>query len=292
MLKNASVFRIFLNGNAITDDVVERAHFLPTGPTQEHSYGFVPPRREPNAAMVEPVLGVGFVLLYKSETRSVPTAAVKEEVARLAARVERETGRKPGRKERKELKEHALLALLPRAFPKQDETMIWVFPASNTLLVESTSASRCDDVITALMGLANGAVIRNIQTTTHPQSSMARWLLDQEAPEGFTLDRQCELVASDDSHAVVRYGNHPLDIEEVQQHIQHGKLPTLLAMTWDDRVSFVLTGGMHLRSIKFLDVALESQTEKGFDADAAIVGAEMTRLIPDLIEALGGERKE
>ncbi len=57
-----------------------------------------------------------------------------------------------------------------------------------------------------------------------------------------------ELKASDDSKAVVRYAKHPLDIDEVREHIAAGKRPTRLAMTWEDRVSFELTEGMQLRN--------------------------------------------
>ncbi|WP_415829840.1 recombination-associated protein RdgC, partial [Delftia tsuruhatensis] len=125
---------------------------------------------------------------------------------------------------------------------------------------------------------------------TSAQAAMAHWLTTQESPAGFSIDRECELKAADESKAVVRYGRHPLDIAEVQQHIEHGKLPTRVAMTWDDRVSFVLTQGLQLRKVQMLDVVTESKDgDGGFDADVAITTGELSKLIPDLIEALGGE---
>ncbi|MBS0291042.1 MAG: recombination-associated protein RdgC, partial [Proteobacteria bacterium] len=112
-----------------------------------------------------------------------------------------------------------------------------------------------------------------------------------EAPAGFPVDRECELKAPDESKAVVRYARHPLDIDEVQAHIQAGKLPTKLAMTWDDRVSFVLTEGLQVKKLAFQDPVFEGQTQDdaGFDADVAIATGELAKLIPDLIAALGGE---
>ena len=90
---------------------------------------------------------------------------------------------------------------------------------------------------------------------------------------------------------MVRYARHPLDIDEVRQHIEHGKLPTKLAMTWDDRVSFVLTEGLQLKKIALLDAVMEGagSEDGGFDADVAIATGELSRLIPDLVEALDGE---
>ncbi len=63
-------------------------------------------------------------------------------------------------------------------------------------------------------------------------------------------------------------------------------------MTWDNRVSFVLTEAMTIKKIKLLDVVLEGPAaqEGGFDTDVAISTGELSRLIPDLVEALDGEQ--
>jgi recombination associated protein RdgC len=131
-----------------------------------------------------------------------------------------------------------------------------------------------------------------INTEMSPQSAMASWLISQESPAAFSVDRECELKAADESKSVVRYVRHPLDTDEVKHHVEGGKLPTRLALTWEGRVSFSLTEGMHLKKITFLDVVFEaSATEKdeGFDADVAIATGELSKLLPDLFEALGGE---
>jgi recombination associated protein RdgC len=90
----------------------------------------------------------------------------------------------------------------------------------------------------------------------------------------------------------VRYGRHTLEIDEVGEHIRQGKLPVSLAMTWDSRVSFVLTEGLTLKKLKLLDVVLDVKDNhkdvSAFDADVAITTGELMRMIPDLVEALGG----
>ena len=69
------------------------------------------------------------------------------------------------------------------------------------------------------------------------------------------------------------------------------KLPSKLAMTWDDRVSFVLTEGLQIKNITLLDAVMDgnSKDDSGFDTDVAIATGELSSLLPDLIEALGGE---
>jgi recombination associated protein RdgC len=123
---------------------------------------------------------------------------------------------------------------------------------------------------------------------------MAHWLSSREAPVSFTVDRDCELKMPDDQKSTVRYSRHTLEIDEVAEHISGGKVPTQLAMTWNDRVSFVLTDAAQIRKLKLLDVVLDgiletSKDDDGFDADAAILTGELSALLPDLLEALGGE---
>jgi recombination associated protein RdgC len=63
-------------------------------------------------------------------------------------------------------------------------------------------------------------------------------------------------------------------------------------------VSFVLTDQMVLKKIEFLDGVYEGHppgnhrdADEAFDADAAIATGELIRLIPDLLDALGGEQQ-
>lgn len=134
--------------------------------------------------------------------------------------------------------------------------------------------------------------MQQINTSLSPSTAMATWLTSQEPPTGFSVDRECELKAADESKSVVRYGRHALDIDEVRQHVATGKLPTKLALSWQGRVSFVLTDQLQLKKLAFLDGVFDTSSqekEDGFDADAAIATGELRQLIPELLLALGGE---
>lgn len=288
MFKNLTFFRI-LSLPAIGD--LDAHAFVPCQPSQAKSSGWVPPRGHEHGALVEQV-GGQIILKLMTETKSVPAEVVLRKVDEAVAQIEATTGRKPGKKERREIKEDATLSLLPQAFPKRSTTLVWIDPQAKLLAIDSASQNRTDEVMTALISSIEGFSVQYINTVTSPASAMALCLMEQEAPEGFTIDRECELKASDESKAVVKYGRHPLDIEEVAQHIRMGKIPTKLAMTYDSRVSFVLTEGMALRKIDALDVAVADNTcgfEDAFDADVAILTGELSRLIPALLGMLGGE---
>ncbi|MDR2325510.1 MAG: recombination-associated protein RdgC [Acidovorax sp.] len=292
MFKNLIIYRIASNaafGLSALEEALQKTPFTPCGATQEKSVGWVPPRGEEHGLLAESV-GGQWVLRFFAESRAVPASVLNRKVAEKAEAIEKEFGRKPGKKEKQELKDEVKLDLLPLAFPKQSAIWVWIDPRASLLVLDTGSQARADEVVTLLVEGLQGFGVALLDTQTSPQAAMAHWLLTQEPPAGFSIDRECELKAADESKAVVRYGRHPLDIAEVKEHVEHGKLPTKLAMTWDDRVSFVLTDGLQLKKLAFLDSVLdEAGDEGGFDTDVAIATGELGRLIPDLIEILGGE---
>lgn len=293
MFKNLIVYRIAPGWQADLTQVEEalaKTPFTECGATQEKSLGWIAPRGEAHGALVESV-GGQWILRFMVETKVLPGSVLNRKVKEKAARIEQETGRKPGKKESKELKDEAKLDLLPMAFTKQGSLWVWIDTDARLLVLDTSAQGRADEVVSLLVDSLPGLSVSLLNTQTSPQAAMAHWLATQEPPVGFSIDRECELKSADESKAVVRYARHPLDIEEVQQHIQQGKLPTKLALTWDDRVSFMLTEGLQVRKLSFLDTVFEGTKadDGGFDTDVAIATGELVKLIPDLIEALGGE---
>ena len=291
MFKNAILYKAQLEdqGQDI-ESCLQAAAFIPCDASQEKSSGWVPPRAA-FGALVESISGQRIIKLM-TETKTVPASVINRKAAERAAQIEASTGRKPGKKETRNLKDDIRLELLPNAFTKQVATLVWIDTQSGVMLVDASSQTRADDAVTALVSAIPGLSVHLIVTKTSPIASMAEWLLEQEGPAGFSIDRECELKACDESKAVVKYNRHSLDIGEIQNHIRTGKLPTKLAMTWNDRVSFVLTEGLQLKKLAFLDVVFEAANHKNaddFDADIAITTGELSKLIPDLLDALGGE---
>ncbi|MFM2069174.1 MAG: exonuclease [Pseudomonadota bacterium] len=284
---------------AALDAALADVPFTECGSTQPVSMGWVAPRGTAHGAVVELVAGQLHAAL-QVEKKMLPGPVVKRRVEELARQIERESGRKPGRKQQRELKDQVVLELLPRAFTRRGTIRVWIAPEAGLLLIDAGSASVASDVITqlvaALTGPRNGAFnVLPLHTAESPATLMRDWLASGEPPAVFTVDRECELKSADEMKSVVRYARHPLDTDEVRQHIEAGKTPTRLAMTWNARVSFTLTETMMLRKIEFLDVVFEGRTDRSdnpaenFDADAAIATGELLALVADLIEALGGE---
>ncbi len=305
MFKSACFFRI-ADGFTLPDlpsfeKVLQKSRFVPCGPTQQESAGWVPPRGNKGKLLAESV-GGHLVLKLCTEKRGVPAAAVRAAVEERVERYKAETGneRVPG-KVKKQFKEEVLLDLLPRAFSKRMTTLLWLDPRNRFLVVDAGSLAGADRIVSSLLaallevpGAGPALDLQIVHTQSSPAASMAHWLSTHEAPWRFTVDRDCELKAADEQKATVRYARHALDTDEVAQHIAAGKMPTQLALTWNDRVSLVLTEAGQLRKLKFLDVVMKEagdrgKDEDGFDANVAILTGELSQLIPDLLEALGGE---
>ena len=292
MFKNLIIYRIASSWIAPLEQIEEalqKTPFIPCGATQERSIGWVPARGEDYGALCE-VVGDQWVMRFQSEAKQIPASVLNRKVQEKADAIEKEFGRKPGKRERRDLKDEAKLDMLPVAFTKLSSTWVWVDPEAGFLAIDAASQGRADEIVTLLVDSLQGFGVALLDTMTSAQAAMAHWLLTQEPPVGFSIDRECELKAADESKAVVKYGRHPLDIEEVRLHVQQGKLPTKLAMTWDDRVSFILADSLQIKKIAFTDTVLDQAgDEGGFDTDVAIATAELRKLIPDLINALGGE---
>ena len=298
VFKNLMIYRLVSGWPNVAEPLeasLEKAHFVECGASQEKSVGWVEPRGHAHGALVE-VVGGQWLLKLMMEVKVVPGSVVKRKVQEQLDHIEATTGRKPGKKEKRELTDDARLALMPMAFSKQSSVQVWVDPAAGYLLTDAGSQAKADEVITWLIKAVDGLVVQLVNTQTSPASAMGLWLSTKEAPPGFSVDRECELKAADESRAVVRYTRHALDTEEVTQHIAMGKVPTRLALTWSDRVSFVLTEALQLKKLAFLESVFEGAAaspadgkDDNFDADVAIATGELRKLIPDLIEALSGE---
>jgi len=273
------------------EQALDAERFVPCGASQEKAIGWIEPRGEAHGPLVEAVAGQRIFKL-KIETKGVPGSVVTRKAKERSAHIEATTGRKPGKNEMRDIKEDVKMSLMPMAFSKESSVWVWIDPVANLLVMDAGSQAKADEVVTMLVKSLAGLSVTLLNTEMSPQAAMASWLIAQESPAAFSVDRECELKAADESKAVVRYVRHPLDTDEVKQHVESGKLPTRLAMTWEGRVSFSLTEALQLKKIAFLDVVFEAtSTEKdeGFDADVAIATGELRKLLPDLLQALGGE---
>jgi recombination associated protein RdgC len=297
LFKNVMVYRI-APGWAMEVEAMEAAlakmPFQPCGATQPESYGWAPPRGQAHGALVELVAGQR-ILRFMHESKAVPGSVVKRRLEERCAQIEEKEGRKPGRKESRELRDEIVQELLPMAFARTASILVWLDLEQGRLVLDCASTGKADTLVSALVECLAGLQVSLLNTQVSPQAAMTQWLTGNgdEWPAHFAPGREVELKSGDEMNSVVKFTRHPLDDEEMKRHIAQGKLPTQLALDWEGRVSFVLTEGTQLKKVAFLDGVFEEQAgaedNGGFDSDVAIATGELAALITDLTTALGGE---
>jgi recombination associated protein RdgC len=227
MFKNLTLFRLGPDWSSSLDMVeaaLEKGRFVECGATQPQSAGWMAPRGSAGGPLVESI-GGEWLMRLTVEQKIVPGAVVKRRTDEIADQIEQTTGRRPGRKQTKELKDQALLELLPMAFTKRAAVNVWLSPASRFLVIDTGSQTRADEVVTLLVQALEGLTVQALHTNESPATLMSDWLLTGEPAADFTVDRECELKSADEMKSAVRYARHPLDIDEVRQHIQQGADP-------------------------------------------------------------------
>lgn len=295
--KNLKVFRLTspwnLTGEQL-DACLARYAFNNGNDLSMQSIGWVPPR---DGGGLSHTVNRQILLTLRVEKKLLPASVINQVAKARAQEIEEQQGFKPGRKQMKEIKERVTDELLPRAFNLYRDTRVWIDTVNNWLVIDAAASAKADELIGMLVKTFDPLPLENLHVVQSPASAMTGWLSSDEPPSSFTLDQDTELRASGENRGAVRYVKQSIDTEEARRHIQSGKQCTRLAMTWSDRVSFILTESLDIKRLAPLDVinegtvtAIQNEEER-FDSDLMLMTGELAKLLADLVEALGGENK-
>lgn len=292
--KNTFIFRL-VSENTISPDVLNEKlalkPLLPCSGLDKQSRGWIPCHGDKlvHNANKQILFALGV------EQKLLPTTIINRFAKERAAEIEAQQGYKVGRKEMKELKESITEELLPRAFSLQRTTYAWLDTVNGYLVIDAASSARAEELLELMNKSLDNLPFKQLHTVISPVAAMTDWLAGNNAPAGFTIDRELELRATGESKATIRYANHELEGEEILKHIAAGKRVTRLGMTWNDRISFVLTEQMQIKRIEFLDIIKNESTEMAenadelFELDFTLMTGELAKMLTDLTNALGGE---
>lgn len=281
----------FRHSAASLAEAIKPCAFVPCGANDVQTMGWSAPR---DGGELVYALDEQFLLRLDIEKKLLPAKVIKKEVARRVEIHFQQQGFKPGKKQLRQIKEDAEAELLPRAFTTTSSTLVWIDVKNGWLGIDTASANRSDDVIGLLLKADPALPIRSINTAQDTITAMTQWLAQDFAPVGFTVDQDALLCASGESTARVRYADHTLEPADMGGHIEAGKSCHSLGMTWDSKISFVLTkDSITLKKIKQLDVmAAVVNEDEQFDSDFTLLAGELHALSTDLVDALGGLRSE
>ncbi len=294
--KNLRVFRLAPNWSCtveLLETALEKQSFRPGNSQEMQSLGWVPPIE--NGGLVHALNGQ-YLLSLRADKKLLPSTVINQFAKARAQDIEEQQGFKPGRKQMKEIKELITEELLPKAFSVHRDTRVWIDTKNHWLVIDAAAAAKSDEVLGMLAKAIEPFPVAPLYVEQSPAAAMTNWLVSDEAPSGFSIDQDTELRSTSESRAAVRYVRQSIAIDDVQKHVQDGKQCTRLALTWADRVSFVLTEGLEIKRVSPLDVLKENQDMSAhndaerFDSDFTLMTGELAKLMTDLVEALGGEK--
>jgi len=298
--KNLQLYRITdlskLNADQLDTELRKRP-FVPLGATDRLAAGWIPPASHAPDIFAYPNSGAMLIAL-KTEEKLLPSSVVKEVADERITEIEAKDLRKIGKKEAKEIRERVAEELLPRAFSRSRVLRALIDFEAGWIWVDSATPAKAELLIQFLRESLGTLPTKLPQTQLDPVTAMSTWL-EHDAPSNFTLDADCVLKAPGDGGAQVTCRRHDLNSDEVKQHLKTGKLVTQLALSWDERIAFVLTDKLHIKRLTFLDL-LEDQIKEAnaedaaamFDTTLTLLAQEGRGLIAAVIEALGDELGE
>lgn len=297
--RNARVFRFTkpfdISAEALEEQLQEDA-FKPCGPQETMRQGWVPPLGKHGEQLVHSANGCHLIALRKEE-KILPGPVVKEAVEERAEAIETDQGRKVRRKEKDEIKEQVMLEMLPQAFSRNRRCYAYLSPKDGLLVVDAGSSKQAEDLASTLRKSLGSLPVRPPAVEQSPAFTFTGWLNETvEHPSTVELGSECELKDPSEDGGVVRCKGLDLKADEIRNHLEAGMQVTRLALTWDDSLSFVLDEELGIRRLKFgetlqdqLDEVDKDDAVAKFDAAFTLMTLELSRMIPGLLEALGGE---
>lgn len=274
-----------------TERSMREAAYQPACARQEKSLGWCAPRGHAHAALLEAIDGQ-WLAMFVIETRAVPPSAVDKRVREIAAQIERQDGRRPGKKELRSLRADAKDELLPNAFSKTERVPVWIDPVAMKIAIGTTSSSKLDEVVTALVRCIANLQLAAIGEPTATAAAMRHWLTltdEDSMPGEFELGTECVLRSQGTDRATARFTNQILDCAEVRQNVMGGKLPISLALQWPGRLSLVMGIDGRLNKIRLEVAPMDREraaARDGLDADFTLFTREMCRALAEVKAAV------
>jgi recombination associated protein RdgC len=294
VFRNAKVFR--LDGTfafdqlQLHDRLGERA-FRPCGPLETATLGWASPLG-PNAESLAHQAGGCLLIAARRQERLLPASVVAEAVAEKVAEIEQSESRDVGRRERTRMREELLTEMLPRAFTRSRLLRAYIDPAANWLVIDASSDKLAEELVSLLRETLGSLPAKPLRATTAVDERLSTWVAADDAPSGFDIEDQCELRDQGDSRGVVRCRGQDLTSPEIKAHLDSGKRVVALALTWNERLSFVLGEDLALKRLRFSDELIDDALDDNVEDEQARLDAEfiiMAGELRSLLEALSGE---
>ncbi|CAM3531615.1 recombination-associated protein RdgC [Rouxiella silvae] len=297
--KNLLVYRLSREISLSADEMEKQLSaftFTPCGSQDMAKTGWVSPLGSQGGDALTHASGGQILICARTEAKILPSSVVKQELNTKIDQIEGEQHRKLKKTEKDSLKDEVLHTLMPRAFSRFSQTLMWIDTVNGLIMVDAGSAKKAEDMLALLRKSLGSLPVVPLTMESPIELTLTEWVRSGETPAGFALQDEAELKAILEEGGVIRCKKQALVSDEIANHIENGKLVTKLAVDWQERVQVVLADDASIKRLKFADIIREQNDDidrddfaARFDADFILMTGELAALIKNLIEALGGE---
>ena len=296
--KNLVIYRFSepftLNAEALATQL-QQQQFHACGSHDLFSFGWTSPLGAISEELVH--ASNGFLMVCaKRQEKVIPSSVINDLLQEKISDIEEQEARKLGGKERSRIKDELIFELLPRAFCFSRKTFAYIDVQGGWLVVDAASAKKAEDLLSLLRKSLGSLPVVPIGASSNPASIMTDWLLNQTPPADISIEDECELRSAEEEASIVRCKRHDLGLPEIKNHLDSGKQVIKLALSWSDRLSFMVDDQLLIKRLKFLDLIQEQRDNietfdqaDQFDADFSIMSSELSLFLPRLTELFNAE---
>lgn len=294
IFKNAHIYRLTQPLDLNTEQLnaaLQTRTFIPCSGIRPSSFGWIPPIS--GGELVHEVSGC-YLLCAKREDKVVPSSALADTLEEKITRLESLEGRPIRAKEKQRLKEDALAELLPRALPKSKQIFGYISQSEDLLVIDTASSPEAEMFLNCLRDTFGSLKVVPPQVKSKPGDVFTHWLRSRKLPDNFSLGDQCDLIDPEDASSV-SCRRQDLATSEVRGHLDAGKICSKISIIWHGDLKVSIDKDLVLRQIKVLssDDSMDENEDPIAQLDAAFVNMtlELSRFLPELYSALGGETR-
>lgn len=286
---SSSINSAFLNQ---LQEKLEPLSFTPCLPSMHQSMGFVSLIDEDENPSLTRLSNQHYAMVcLQIEEKILPGTVIRQELDEAIKQMETSENRKLKSSEKLRLKDEITMTLLPRAFSKKTRVYAYLDCKNHWLVVGTANAKKTENLISMLK--------KSVSDDIHPvdikelSSTMTHWLKHQNYPSSFSIEKAGVLQDPKQENRMIRCKHQDLFYSGIQSLIKDGCAVISLALSWQDRVDFVLSHECSLSSIQFRDEIIDQVKEmeaeskqQQFDADFYIMTEVLSGLLTDLMAAL------
>ena len=289
--KQLSIYRLSgvkIKPEELMENLAELS-FQPCLPSLAGSSGWVPPLEEDEAPFLFSIGSYHMFCLQFAE-KILPATIVRQTLDEQVKEIEKKEARKVYQKEKQRLKDEITLTLLPRAFTRLSKMHAYIDSKEKLLIIHSTSANKIESFMSLFKRTIDGVKAKPVKLASLGKT-LSQWILTSKYPKSFAIEKAALLQDLNHQQRVIRCQEENLTSKGMQFHLKDGFTVKQLAMTWQDRVSFLLADDFTFRSIKYDDQLvsaakdeLAETAEELFKANFFIMTETLSKMLDDFLE--------